>query len=71
MDTVDITTAFMQANMEGETVHMKMEGKKVDILTKLDPKLYCKYITTDKLRPVLYADVKKSLYGTLQTALLF
>ena len=53
MDTVDITTAFMQANMEGETVHMKMEGKKVDILTKLDPKLYCKYITMEKVILVL------------------
>ena len=57
--------------MEGETVHIKMEGKMVDILKKLDIKLYCKYITTDNVRPVLYVDLKKSLYGTLRSALLF
>ena len=69
--TVDIPGEFIQADMKGDTVYIKMEGKMVDILTKLDPKLYCKYITTDKLRPFLYADVKKSLYCTLQTALFF
>ena len=69
--TMDKPGEFIQADMKGDTVHIKMEGKMVDILTKLDPKLYCKYITTDNVRPVLYADLKKSLYGTLQTALLF
>ena len=35
----------MQAYMEGETVHMKLEGKMVDLLTKLDPRIYCKHVT--------------------------
>ena len=52
--TVDITGKFMQADMEGDTMHIKMEGKMVEILTKLDPKMYCKYITTEKRIPVLY-----------------
>ena len=52
--TAEITGGFMQSDMEGDTVHIKMEGKMVEILTKLDPKLYCKYITTEKRRPVLY-----------------
>ena len=34
----------MQENTEDETVHMKMEDMMVDILTKLDPELYQKYI---------------------------
>ena len=71
VSTVDITREFMQEDMEVETVNIKMEGKMVKIMTKLDPKLYCKYITTEKGRPVLYMDLKKSLYGTLQAALLF
>ena len=50
--TMDIPGEFIQSDMEGETVHIKMEGKMVDILTKLDPKSYCKYIRTDKVRPV-------------------
>ena len=57
--------------MEGETVHIKMEGKMVDILTNLDPKMYRKYITTEKGRPVLYVELKKSLYGTLHATLFF
>ena len=59
----------MQADMEVETVHIKREGKMVDIMTKLDPKLYCKYITIDKGRLVLYVELKTSLYGMLQAAL--
>ena len=52
VSTVDITREFMQEDMEVETVHIKIEGKMVKIMTKLDPKLYCKYITTEKGRPV-------------------
>ena len=48
-----------------------MEGKMVDILTNLDPKMYRKYITTEKGRPVLYVELKKSLYGTLHATLFF
>ena len=40
--TVDIPGAFMQADTEGETVHIKLECKTADLLTKLDPKLYQK-----------------------------
>ena len=56
--TVDIPGDFMQVYMEGETVHMKLEGKMADLLTKLDPKLYRKYATNKKERAVLYADLK-------------
>ena len=69
--TVDIPGAFMQADMEGETVHMKLEGKMADLPTKINPKLYHKYVTNKKGRTVLYVDILKSLYGTLQAALLF
>ena len=43
--TVNIPGAFMQADMEGETVHMKLEGKMSELPTKRDPKLYQKYVT--------------------------
>ena len=59
----------MKSDMEGDMVHMKIEGKIVDILTKLNPKLYCKYIKVEKVIPVLYVELKKDLFGTLQAAL--
>ena len=43
--TVDIPGAFIQADMEGETVNMKLEGKMADLLMKINPKLYRKYTT--------------------------
>ena len=51
--TVDIPGAFMQADMEGDTVHIKLRGKMEELLTKLDPKLKCKY---EKGRTVLYVE---------------
>ena len=69
--TVDIPGAFMQADMEGEIVHMKLEGKMAELLTKLEPKLYRKYVMNKKGITVLYVEFKKALYGTLQVALIF
>ena len=57
--------------MEDETVSMKLEGKMVNILTNLEPKLYRKYIRTEGNKPIMYVELKKALYGTLQAALLF
>ena len=42
-----------------------------ELLTKLDPKLYRKYMTNKRGRTVLYVELNKSLYGTLQAELLF
>ena len=69
--TVDIPGAFTPADMEGEAVHTKLEAKMAELPTKLDPKLYRKCVTNEKGRTVLYVELKKSLYGTLQAALLF
>ena len=61
----------MQIDMEGDTVHMKPEGKMEELMMKLDPKLYGKYATNEKWRTVLYVELEKALYGTLQAAILF
>ena len=61
----------MQIDMEGDTVHMKPEGKMEELMMKLDPKLYGKYATNEKWRTVLYVELEKALYGTLQAELLF
>jgi hypothetical protein len=68
--TVDIPAAFMQTDME-DTVHTVLEGTMAELLVKLDPKLYRKYIQIKKGKPVMYVQLKKALYGTLQASLLF
>jgi hypothetical protein len=39
----------MQADMEG-TVHMKLEGKMAELLVRIDPKLYRKYIRIERIQ---------------------
>jgi hypothetical protein len=68
--TIDIPGAFMQTDMEG-TVHMVLEGTMADLLVKLDPKLYRKHVQIKKGKPIMYMQLKKALYGTLQASLLF
>jgi hypothetical protein len=68
--TVDIPGAFLHADMDN-LVHMKFEGKMAELLVKLDPKLYRKFVQVEKGKNVLYVELKKTLYGTLKAALLF
>jgi hypothetical protein len=68
--TADIPGAFMQTDMV-DTVHMVLEGTMAELLVKIDPKLYRKYLLIKKGKPVMYVQLKKALYGTLQAGLLF
>ena len=61
--------AFMQADMD-ELVHMKLEGELVELLIKVDS-TYEAVLTYEGNKPVIYAELDKALYGTLQAALLF
>ena len=67
---IDIPGAFMHADME-DTIYMKMEGKMAELLVRIDPTLYRKYIQMENGKMVLYVELKKALYGTLKAALLF
>ena len=42
-----------------------------ELMVMTDPKLYRKYIRIEVEKPVLYAKLRKALYGTLKAALLF
>ena len=57
----------MQADMD-ELVHMRLEGTMAELLVKLDPKLYRKYVQTVNGQQVLYVELKKALYGTMRGA---
>ena len=67
----DIPGAFLHVDMDGE-VHMVLEGTIAELIMKLDPSLYRRYVWhSQKGKPMLYVQLKKALYGTLQAALLF
>ena len=69
--TFDIPGAFITTKTD-EYVIMTLRGQLCEIMTRIDPKLYRKYITKDKRgNPVLYVQLYKSLYGLLRSALLF
>jgi hypothetical protein len=51
--TVDIPGAFMQADID-EVVHVKFEGKIAEMLVKLDPQLYRKYVKDENGKSVSF-----------------
>ena len=54
-----------------ENVHMLLQGTLAEMIMKLDPSMYRKHIWYNKKgKPMLYVQLKKALYGTLQAALL-
>jgi hypothetical protein len=68
--TCDVPGAFMQVDVD-EVVHVRLAGPLAELLTKVDPKLYTKYLGTERGKPVMYVQLQKALYGTLSAAMLF
>ena len=54
----------------GEILHLKLVGKIAELLVKVDPS-YSKFITYENGKTIMYAELSKALYGTLQAAVLF
>ena len=67
--TCDVPGAFMHSDID-EQVHLKLEGEIAELLIKVDP-TYAQYASKGKGKTVIYAELSKALYGTLQAALLF
>ena len=59
----------MQVDMD-ELIHVKLEGELAELLIKVDS-TYEAVLTHEGNKPVIYAELDKALYGTLQAALLF
>ena len=69
--TFDVPTAFLHAGTD-KVVVMRPEGRLAELMVKVDPSLYQKYITTgSKRKPILYVKMHKVLYGMMRSALLF
>ena len=67
----DIPGEFLHADVD-QHVHMLLEGMIAELIVKLEPRLYRKYIWKNKNdKPMLYVKLREALYGALQAALLF
>ena len=66
--TCDVPGAFMHADID-EVIHLCLDGE-IAVLLKVDPS-YSKYVTKEKGKTVIFTELSKALYGTLQAALLF
>ena len=59
----------MQVDMD-ELVHMKLEGELAELIMTVD-ELYAPTITYECGKPVIYPQLDKALFRTLQATLLF
>jgi hypothetical protein len=66
---MDIPGTFVQADID-EVVHVIFEGEIAEMLIRMDPKLYLKYVRDENGKAVLYVELLKALYGTLRAAFL-
>ncbi len=71
MASCDIPGAFLQAD-NPDFVPMCLDGILAELMVKVAPKLYPKYITTNATgKPVLYVQLENTVYGMMKSALLF
>jgi hypothetical protein len=68
--TINIPGAFLHAT-NNDYVVMRMNGTLMELMAKIDPKLYRKYLIDEKGKKVLYLRLQKALYGMMKSALLF
>ena len=65
--TCDLQGAYLNTNNNEETI-MLLKGKLAELIVQVDPKLYRKYITTNKKgEAMLYVRLSKALYGLLRS----
>ncbi|VEU41596.1 unnamed protein product [Pseudo-nitzschia multistriata] len=70
--TADIPGAFLQTEMpDDENVYIRLDRMMAELLCRVDPKLYTKYISGKGGKKVLFGRAKKAIHGTLRAALLF
>jgi hypothetical protein len=67
---IDLPSAFMHSKME-DLVHMRLHGKMAELICRLDPALYRKYIIDENGKTVLYVKLNKALYGTIRQLCFF
>ena len=67
----DIPSAFVNTDMDKDVL-MVLKGDLAEMMIKIAPQVYRKYVTVDKKRtPILYIKLQKTLYGLMSASLLF
>ncbi len=67
----DIPSAFANTDVD-EDVLMVLKGELAEMMIRIDPQTYQKYVTVDrKGTPILYVKLQKALYGLMRASLLF
>jgi hypothetical protein len=62
---------FLHSDIDA-LIHLRMDGPMADLLVKVNPEKYREFVAKDHTgKSVIYVELKKALYGTLQAALLF
>ena len=71
--TVDIPGAFLQTKMpqNEDDVHVVLDGKIAELLAKIFPDTYQKYVHHKRGQAYIYCKLNVALYGTLKAAILF
>ena len=70
--TVDIPGAFLQAKQpDDEIVHVVLDGRMAELLAKISPETYQKYVHHKRGQAYIYCQLTVALYGTLKAAMLF
>jgi hypothetical protein len=71
--TVDLPGAFLQTKMPNDEpdVHVMIEGRMAELLAKISPETYQKYVHQHRGKAMIYCRLNVALYGTLKAALLF
>jgi hypothetical protein len=69
--TTDILVVLIHMDVEGENMHMMLEGIMAELIVKLNPQMYWKYIKTINRKKVIYVQLNKALYSMLKVAYLF
>jgi hypothetical protein len=67
---VDVPGAVMQADMDDEIIHVRLQGRMAEHMTEFDT-VYQKYIGKERDQSILYIRLLKALCGTLRAAHLF
>jgi hypothetical protein len=68
---IDIPGAFMQVDLDDKMIHVRLTGKMVELLLKIDHELYKSYLMCERGEMVMYVKLLKALYGTMRAARLF
>ena len=65
--TVDIPGAFLQTKFppEEKNVHVRLDGGMAEVLAKLSPETYQKYVAHKRGQAFIYCKLTCALYGTL------